>query len=138
MAMPDLLFVYGTLRHGNANAMAAYLAAQAEFVTCGWFQGQMYQISDYPGVIASAQPGDRVYGEVYRLHDAQAVLAVLDDYEECSIQHTQPAEYQRVKTHILAMDGRVLEPVWIYLYQWPLVGKARIATGDFMQQARMP
>ena len=137
MVMPDLLFVYGTLRQGNANAMVAYLAAHADFVTGGCFQGQMYQISYYPGVIASEQPDDRVFGEVYRLNDAQAVLAVLDDYEECGTQHTQPAEYQRVKTHILAMDGRVLEPVWIYLYQWPLVGKARIATGDFMQQALM-
>jgi len=137
MAMCNLLFVYGTLRQGNTNAMAAYLAARAEFVTGGWFQGCMYQISYYPGVIASNQPGDRVYGEVYRLNDAQAVLAVLDDYEECGIQHTQPAEYQRGKTHILASDGRVLEPVWIYLYQWPLVGKARIASGDFMQQAQM-
>jgi gamma-glutamylcyclotransferase (GGCT)/AIG2-like uncharacterized protein YtfP len=137
MAMPDLLFVYGTLRPGNANPMAAYLAAHAEFVTDGWFQGQMYQISYYPGVIASDQPDDRVFGEVYRLNDAQAALAVLDDYEECGTQHTQPAEYQRVKTHILASDGRVLEPVWIYLYQWPLVGKARIASGDFMQQTLM-
>jgi gamma-glutamylcyclotransferase (GGCT)/AIG2-like uncharacterized protein YtfP len=137
MTMPDLLFVYGTLRQGNANVMAAYLAAHAEFVAGGWFQGCMYQISDYPGVVASYQPDNRVYGEVYRLNDAQAALAVLDDYEECGIQHRQPAEYQRVKTHILAMDGRVLEPVWIYLYQWPLVGKARIASGDFMQQTLM-
>jgi gamma-glutamylcyclotransferase (GGCT)/AIG2-like uncharacterized protein YtfP len=137
MTMPDLLFVYGTLRQGNANVMAAYLAAHAEFVAGGWFQGCMYQISDYPGVIASEQPDDRVFGEVYRLNDAQVALAVLDDYEECGTQYTQPAEYQRVKTHILAMDGRVLEPVWIYLYQWPLVGKARIALGDFMQQAQM-
>lgn len=134
MVMPDLLFVYGTLRQGNANAMAAYVAAHAEFVAGGWFQGCMYQISDYPGVIASEQPDDRVFGEVYRLNDAQVALAVLDDYEECGTQYTQPAEYQRVKTHILAMDGRVLEPVWIYLYQWPLVGKARIVSGDFMQQ----
>jgi len=136
-AMCNLLFVYGTLRQRNANAMAAYLAARAEFVTGGWFQGQMYQITYYPGVIASDQPCDRVYGEVYRLNDAQAVLAVLDDYEECGAQYTQPAEYQRVSTSIIGVDGCVLEPVWIYLYQWPLAGKARIASGDFMQQTLM-
>lgn len=137
MDMCDLLFVYGTLRQGNKNAMTAYLAAHAAFVTGGWFQGQMYQISYYPGVISSGQPDDRVFGEVYRLNDAKAVLAVLDDYEECGTQHTQPAEYQRVKTHIIASDGSVLAQVWIYLYQWPLVGNARIASGDFMQQVQM-
>lgn len=135
--MTDFLFVYGTLRQGNTNTMAAYLAAHAEFVTGGWFQGEMYLISYYPGVIASDQPDHRVFGEVYRLIDAQTALAVLDDYEECGTQHTQAAEYQRVKTRIFASDGRVLAPVWIYLYQWPLAGKARIASGDFMQHARM-
>lgn len=135
--MPDLLFVYGTLRQGNTNAMAAYLVAHAEFVTGGWFQGQMYQISYYPGVIASNQPDDRVFGEVYRLKDAQAVLAVLDDYEECSAQHTQPAEYQRVQTQILAVDGLALEQVWIYLYQWPLDNNRLIESGDFMQQEQL-
>lgn len=135
--MPDLLFVYGTLRHGNANAMAAYLIAHAEFVTGGWFQGQMYQISYYPGVIASDCVDDRVYGEVYRLHDAQSTLAVLDDYEECSAQHTQPAEYQRVQTQILAVDGLALEQVWIYLYQWPLDNNRLIESGDFMQQEQL-
>lgn len=137
MAIPDLLFVYGTLRHGNANAMAAYLVAHAEFVTGGWFQGQMYQISYYPGVIASDHPDDRVFGEVYRLKDAQAVLAALDDYEECSAQHTQPAEYQRVQTQILAVDGLALEQVWIYLYQWPLDNNWLIESGDFMQQEQL-
>jgi gamma-glutamylcyclotransferase (GGCT)/AIG2-like uncharacterized protein YtfP len=31
----DLLFVYGTLRQGNANAMATYLSAHAELITGG-------------------------------------------------------------------------------------------------------
>ncbi|WP_047517369.1 gamma-glutamylcyclotransferase [Methylophilus sp. Q8] len=133
----DLLFVYGTLRQGNANAMAAYLSTHAEFLTGGWFQGLMYQISYYPGVIASDCADDRIYGEVYRLHDAQSTLAVLDDYEECSARHRQPAEYQRLNTQILAVDGHVLEQVWIYLYQWPLHNKRLIESGDFMQHEQL-
>jgi len=130
-AMSVLLFVYGTLRQGHSNPMAVYLSQHAEYVTDGWFQGQLYQISFYPGAVASEQAHHSVYGEVYRLRD-KAVLEVLDDYEECSPRHASPTEYQRISTRIQALDGAVLESVWIYVYQWPLEGKALIEGGDFM------
>ena len=135
--MSDLLFVYGTLRRGNQNAMADFLAENATFICYGWYQGKMYMIRDYPGVIPSDDAEQRVYGEVYHMHDADSVLAKLDEYEECSVRYPQPAEYQRVQTQILTVDGRLLEPVWIYSYQWPVADKARIATGDFMQSAQI-
>lgn len=131
--MSDLLFVYGTLRKDNVNPMAVLFARHASFVTDGWFQGKMYLISYYPGVVASDNQNDRVYGEIYRLNDPQKMLTVLDDYEECSTQHTHPAEYKRVTTNIHAESGGKLEQVWIYLYQWPLDGKAFIKEGDFMK-----
>ncbi len=130
--MSDLLFVYGTLRKGNQNAMAKYLAENAEFITDGWFQGRMYQVSYYPGVVASDNPSHRVHGEIYRLKDSQSMLKVLDEYEECGANHAQPTEYQRTKTCIQTLDGGILEPVWIYLYHWPLQEKALIETGDFI------
>lgn len=129
--MSDLLFVYGTLRQGNTNDMATYLANHALFVAGGWFQGQMYQISYYPGVIASDNAHDRVYGEVYRLHDARAALAVLDDYEECSSLHTHPTEYIRTQVKIQAIDGTTLESVWIYIYQRNVAALKLIESGDF-------
>lgn len=131
--MSDLLFVYGTLRQGHSHPMALYLARHAEYVAHGWCQGQMYQISDYPGVVASDHAHHRVYGEVYCLNNSPAVLAVLDEYEACSASHVSPTEYQRMQTRIHTLEGRILEPVWIYLYQWPVEGKALIKGGDFMQ-----
>lgn len=131
--MSDLLFVYGTLRKGNANPMALHLAQHAEYIADGWFQGCMYQISYYPGVVASGNPSHRVYGEIYRLKDSQRMLTALDEYEECGAKHVPPTEYQRTKTRIQTLDGEILEPVWIYLYQSPLQGKVLIEGGDFMQ-----
>lgn len=131
--MSDLLFVYGTLRKGNSNKMAEYLHTHAEFLRHGRFQGRMYQISYYPGVIASDDKDDSVYGEVYRLHDPQAVLRILDEYEECSAQHAQPAEYERITAQIISVDGHVAESAWIYLYQWTIVDKVLIQEGDFMK-----
>ncbi|MDP8567589.1 gamma-glutamylcyclotransferase family protein [Methylophilus aquaticus] len=131
--MSDLLFVYGTLRKGNANKMSAYLSTHAQFLTHAWFQGLMFQISYYPGVIASEDVNDCVYGEVYKLNDPDSALAILDAYEECSAQHTQPAEYKRVIARIHAKDGTLFEQVWIYLYQWPINDKVLIKEGDFMK-----
>ncbi len=131
--MIDLLFVYGTLRQGNTNAMAAYLAKQSEYLAAGWFQGCLYAISDYPGAIASSDPEHRVYGEIVRLNNAETVLSVLDDYEECGPQHRQPTAYQRVHATVHSLEGVVFNPVWIYLYQWPIVDKPFIAHGDFMR-----
>jgi gamma-glutamylcyclotransferase (GGCT)/AIG2-like uncharacterized protein YtfP len=130
--MSDLLFVYGTLRKGNSNAMAQYLAEHAKFADYGWFQGRMFQISYYPGVIASNKAKERVYGEIYQLNDPGTMLNVLDDYEECSTDHAQPAEYRRESVSISTMSGDVYEAVWIYLYQWPVQDKALIEHGDFM------
>lgn len=130
-AMSDLLFVYGTLRQGQSNPMAVYLSQHAEYVTDGWFQGQLYQVSFYPGAVASEQVHHRIYGEVYRLRD-KAILGALDEYEECSPRHASPTEYQRISTRIQALDGAVMESVWIYVYQWSLEGKALIESGDFM------
>lgn len=132
--MSDLLFVYGTLRKGNSNQMAEYLSTHAAFLTGGWFRGRMYQISFYPGVIASDHMEDRIYGEVYSLHDAQASFAVFDAYEECSAEHAQPAEYQRVKAHIDTIDGNASVQAWIYLYQWSVTDKVLIKEGDFMKR----
>jgi gamma-glutamylcyclotransferase (GGCT)/AIG2-like uncharacterized protein YtfP len=131
-ALSDLLFVYGTLRKGNVNAMAQYLASHAEFVTDGWFQGRMYRISYYPGVIASEDQTERIYGEVYKLNNPQAMLNILDDYEECADHHDQPAEYKRVYVSITGINGSVYKSVWIYLYQWSVEGKTQISMGDFM------
>lgn len=135
--MSDLLFVYGTLRKGNQNAMAKYLGENAEFITEGWFQGRMFHITYYPGVVTSESDSDRVYGEIYRLHDPVTMLKVLDDYEECAQQHIQPAEYKRSYVSITGINGKRYDTVWIYLYQWSVEDKAQIKSGDFMQQSQL-
>lgn len=132
--MSDLLFVYGTLRQGHSNAMAVYLSQHAEYVTDGWFQGQLYQISFYPGAVASDDPHHRVTGEVYHLKDSQTVLPVLDNYEECSTQYTQPTEYVRVPVNIQTIDGATLKHVWMYIYQGNIDALKVIESGDFMKK----
>ena len=79
----DLLFVYGTLRRAAAHPMHRLLGPAA-FVGPGEFQGRLYHLGNYPGMVRSDDPADIVHGEVYRLHELAATLACLDDYEGCA------------------------------------------------------
>ena len=47
------LFVYGTLRRDTNSEMFQLLARQADFVGGANYQGKLYKIDDYPGVVAS-------------------------------------------------------------------------------------
>ena len=79
-----LLFVYGTLMRGFDNPMARRLRAEAAFVGPASCVGRLYLVAEYPGLVTSADPSERVHGELFRLVDpGQDLLAALDDYEGC-------------------------------------------------------
>ena len=134
---PQTLFVYGTLRHGADNDMQRLLARQARHIGPAWFQGQLFRVSDYPGVIASDDPTDQVVGDLYELPSDGALLAALDDYEGCSERFTHPQEYLRTQTAIRTL-GHADCVAWIYLFQRALTGLERIASGDFLAHSAGP
>jgi len=127
----DRLFVYGTLRRGSGSAAHEWLARRAELVGQAWCQGRLYRIAHYPGLVASEDPGDRVVGEVYRLHDPETVLIDLDRYEECGPGFPEPAEYVRDEMAVTLATGKRLT-AWVYLYNQPVCEGARIPGGDFL------
>jgi gamma-glutamylcyclotransferase (GGCT)/AIG2-like uncharacterized protein YtfP len=132
--MDDYLFVYGTLMRGARHPMGALLAEHAEFVGEAVFQGRLYRIGRYPGAVASAAPGDEVFGEVFRLHRAADVLARLDVYEGCGPDWPQPTEFARARHRVMLADGAAIE-AWAYLYNWPVAGFPQIASGRFLHPA---
>lgn len=127
----DYLFVYGTLMQGQ-HPMHKLLREHSEFIGYGWITAQLYQIRNYPGVIVSDQPEDKVFGELYLLTD-KAVLSQLDDYEECSAAFPEPHEYRReqISVHI---STAVSYPAWVYLYNHPVTASQRIRSGRFKPQ----
>jgi len=125
------LFVYGTLRRDVAHPMHAVLAAHAEFIGAGTFQGKLYDLGGYPGAVPSERETDIVAGEVYALRDPAQVLAVLDRYEGCA-DDPPPTEFRREKATITLENGDQVE-AWIYLYNWPTFGLPRIRSGDYVQ-----
>ncbi len=132
MADCSCLFVYGTLRSGFTNHFARLLAAQAQLLGLARIEGRLYRIGHYPGAIASADSGEWVAGELYRMHDPAATLAVLDRYEGCGPDDAPPHEFTRAQVPAILASGESLS-AWFYAYNRPLMEDRRIPSGDFLE-----
>ncbi|GAB3628538.1 Gamma-glutamylcyclotransferase family protein YtfP [Pandoraea terrae] len=77
------VFVYGTLRTGEANDMMRAAARHGlpapARVGAAQIAGRLYDFGAYPGLVLS-DDGARTCGEIYRIADA--LVAVLDEIEE--------------------------------------------------------
>jgi gamma-glutamylcyclotransferase (GGCT)/AIG2-like uncharacterized protein YtfP len=128
------LFVYGTLRKETDSEIHHLLTRYADFVGKGTYQGRLYKIDNYPGVIPSGDPTDQVHGEVFCLREPEILLSRLDQYEECGPGFPEPSEYVRKKQEVRLKNGRKLT-AWIYIYNRPVKGLQWIASGDFLKTA---
>lgn len=128
----EFLFVYGTLRCNGNNDLRQLLTSYADFIDDACYQGKLYLIDYYPGVVASDNPLDRVKGEVYYLHKPNFVLSQLDVYEECSSDFVQPTEYIREIKSVQLANGKTI-PAWLYTYNFGTENLKPIVSGDFLK-----
>lgn len=110
--MLDLLFVYGTLRSGFENAYARLLRSEADLLGPATVPGSIFRVKHYPAY--KDAPQGEVRGELYRLHNPEMTLRVLDEYEG--------EEFERV----------VVNGYWLYRYLPKPPASARILSGDFL------
>ena len=129
----DRLFVYGTLMRGFDHPMARLLSANAAFLGEATCRGRLYLVKHYPGLVLSDDPADIVFGELYRLHEPDALLREFDMYEACGEGFAEPTEYVRQMLPVTRGDGSAGES-WTYIYNWPVTNLPRIASGRFLQQ----
>lgn len=125
----DYLFVYGTLLQGFDNDFAKVLHKQAQFQGNGSFPGMLYAVSWYPGATHDPTSATRVYGEIYKMTDAAAMLHLLDEYEEVTTDE-QASMYLRRIIPITLEGGTVLN-CWTYLYNQPVTHLLKIESGKF-------
>lgn len=131
----EYIFVYGSLRKGFSSPVRSVLDDHAEFIGEAIFQGKLYQIDWYPGVVSSGESNDIVYGEVYKIIEEKVVLSTLDRYEGCTPLDPKPHAFVRKKMPIqLKKDGERM--AWIYLYNLPVDDKVYIPSGDYQQYKR--
>lgn len=110
--------------------MSALLSSRAQFISEATYQGKLYLIDYYPGVIASENIDDKVIGDVFGISDP-SILKELDHFEGVGASFPQPNEYLRVIQEVTLNDGQKIE-AWVYLYNWPVKSKQRIISGDFL------
>lgn len=131
--MVQYLFVYGTLRSDAGYAMHQVLQQHACLLGAATLQGRLYQVAHYPGAVLSADPAQQVRGELYQLLQPERVLALLDEYEECSAQFTAPHEYLRQQVPVSLTTGECVN-AWVYLYNRGCDNLVLISSGDFLRQ----
>jgi gamma-glutamylcyclotransferase (GGCT)/AIG2-like uncharacterized protein YtfP len=107
------------------------LKNSADFVDFASYQGRLYLIDNYPGVVASMNQTDTVYGELYRLHNPDSALARLDAYEECGTGYPEPTEYIRQIQSVSLQNNETIS-AWVYLYNRPTNLFKEITSGDFL------
>ena len=127
----DYIFVYGSLRSEFKSPSRTVLDDHAEFLGEATFQGKLYMIDWYPGVVESNDPDDIVQGEAYKIIDNDPVLSKLDQYEGCSSNDPKPHEFERKEKTVKLKDGKEIA-AWIYIYVFPVAGKEQIPSGDFV------
>jgi gamma-glutamylcyclotransferase (GGCT)/AIG2-like uncharacterized protein YtfP len=91
------------------------LARYGRFVDDATYQGKLYMLDYYPGVVPSDNRQDIVHGEVYKLVAQKFVLLKLDDYEVCGPKFPEPNEYVRRKEKVTLKSGKIVF-AWIYLF----------------------
>ncbi len=129
----NLLFVYGTLMRGFEYPMAQLLSRSADFLGPARCRGRLYLVKHYPGLVLSDVADDVVFGELFRLRQPAALLREFDMYEACGEGFAEPTEYLRQRLAVAGDDGTVSE-AWTYVYNWPVDGLPRIASGRFLEQ----
>jgi gamma-glutamylcyclotransferase (GGCT)/AIG2-like uncharacterized protein YtfP len=129
----DRLFVYGTLMRGFDHPMAQLLSRSADFIGEARCCGRLYLIKHYPGLVLSDDPTEIVFGELYRLRQPEALLREFDMYEACGEGFAEPTEYVRRILPVMSGEGAASE-AWTYIYNWPVTGLPRIASGRFLEK----
>ena len=129
----DLLFVYGTLMRGFDHPMAQLLSRSADFLGEARCRGRLYLVKHYPGLVLSDAADDVVSGELFRLRQPAELLREFDMYEACGEGFAEPTEYVRQMLSVALGNGAVSE-AWTYVYNWPVAGLSRIASGRFLER----
>ena len=121
------LFVYGTLRQGEAfEPMLAASGVRSRRVAAA--PGTMWSLGTYPGATFWPAPAAQVIGEVVTLDRLAEALPALDRLEDFPGWDSPGGEYRRT---LLLVGGRLW---WAYEIQ-QVGGAARMPGGDWLQRS---
>jgi gamma-glutamylcyclotransferase (GGCT)/AIG2-like uncharacterized protein YtfP len=119
---PTLVFVYGTLRHGESNDITQH-QPRPLFMGRASVPGRLYDLGECPGLILdpAARP---VKGEVYAV--AACLIPILDAIED------DLGIYFRVQVEVRMQDGARLNCVLYEAGVAQILARPLIACGDWV------
>lgn len=128
------VFVYGTLRAGEANdinqAAERHGIAAPQCLGRAHVQGQLFDFGAYPGLVIDDE-GQPVHGDVYRIEDA--LVPVLDEIEE--VYPGVEGLFRAHRLHVeVEFDGRKdrLDCMIYPVTAQAVAGLSRIESGDWV------
>lgn len=128
------MFFYGTLMSGFKREGRARLDTMLAMVGRGSIDAALFDLGIYPGAI----PADdgKVWGEVHRMLNPEAVLKTLDEIEGVRPGQPDASLYRREEAAVTLTDGRRVT-AWAYFYNAPLGRAQRIESGDYLQHLKV-
>lgn len=111
--------------------MHEILLRYAELTGTGYINGKLYELGHYPGLVLSNNVQKIVWGEIYKIHDDEALFRYLDDYEGCASNSRKPHEYRRDMATIHDTPEHSLL-AWVYLYKQPVNHLQLVPHGDYL------
>ena len=121
---PHVLFVYGTLRPVLATGWPKTLIAGLNVVGTATVAGLLYDLGDYPALVAG--PGI-VHGDLLEISAER--LAAIDAYEECG----GPAALYRREAVEATLADRTSLDAWAYFFNLPTGDAPVIRHGDYVR-----
>jgi gamma-glutamylcyclotransferase (GGCT)/AIG2-like uncharacterized protein YtfP len=132
--LTDLVFFYGTLMSGFRREGRTRLDAMLAHEGRGWIRAALFDLGIYPAAIPAAD--SRVWGEVHRMLETDAVLAALDVIEGFRPGEPDASLYRREEATVTFDDGHEAT-AWTYFYNAPLGRAQRIESGDYLQHLKV-
>jgi gamma-glutamylcyclotransferase (GGCT)/AIG2-like uncharacterized protein YtfP len=130
----DLVFFYGTLMAGFDRRRRAGIDGKLSYVGRGSIQAALFDVGIYPAAVPATE--GLVWGEVYEMTDADAVLAALDEIEGHRPADPDRSLYTRAHVDVTLPDGGYAR-AWVYFYNAPLGRASRIPSGDYLEHVKV-
>jgi gamma-glutamylcyclotransferase (GGCT)/AIG2-like uncharacterized protein YtfP len=130
----DLVFFYGTLMSGFKRPGRSRIDPKLTLEGQGSIAAALFDLGIYPAAVPASE--GKVRGEVYRMADADSVLAALDEIEGFRPSQPEASLYTRVEVPVTMDDGRSAA-AWAYFYNAPLGQAQRIESGDYLKHLKV-
>ncbi|MGU7770406.1 gamma-glutamylcyclotransferase family protein [Burkholderia sp. MR1-5-21] len=128
------VFVYGTLRQGEANdlheACVRHGIAPPRLIGTASISGRMHDFGRFPGVVLCSD-GNAVIGEVYEIQDS--LLAVLDEIEQAYPEDDTLFVGQPIDVEV---DGQKVRCLFYPVSAASTAGVTEIHSGDWVSHRR--